>query len=293
MKHTKTLFRALGFATALMTTVAAGAQGKTTETNLLDFKPGQKFQTDNTVKSTTSMEMMGQQMDIKADVTVVRLLEIKDKKDKLYNIASTITKMATEMDMMGQSVTYDSDKKEDANSEMGKMLKEKINVPASHEMSEDGKIIPAKKDVTKTGDDAAGMASMMKSMGLGDDDAILTDDVFIAAPKNITTGSVWSDSIIAEGQKTYRDYSVKSVQGNEAMVTIGGKLLTDKKMENQGMEMNLVMESKITGEMTMDITTGVIKQRTITVEGNGNIEMMGQQVPMSTKVETTSATKNL
>jgi hypothetical protein len=64
-------------------------------------------------------------------------------------------------------------------------------------------------------------------------------------------------------------------------------------MENQGMEMNLVMESKVTGEMTVDTNTNVIKQRTITVDGAGNIEMMGQQVPMTTKVETISSTKGL
>ncbi len=293
MRYTTTMLKLAGLATVLFIAAPAGAQDKNAGSSKLDFKPGQKFQTESTVKSTTSMEMMGQQMDIKADVTVVRQLEIKDKKDNRYNVASTITRMATVMDMMGQNINYDSDKKEDSASDMGKLLKEKINVPNSLEMGEDGKIIPGKKEPSKAGDEAGNMAAMMKGMGIGDDDAILTDDMFITAPKNIKAGDVWNDSIIVEGQKTYRDYTVKSIQGNEAVVTIGGKLLTDKKMENQGMEMNLVMESKITGELTVDPSTGVIKQRTLLVDGAGNIEMMGQQVPMTTKVETSSVTKNL
>jgi Family of unknown function (DUF6263) len=293
MTNTKRSLRLTGAALVLFICMSAGAQNKNTESTTLDFKPGQKFQTESTVKSTTSMEMMGQQMDIKADVTVVRQLEIKDKKDKTYNVASTITRMATEMDMMGQNINYDSDKKEDSASDMGKLLKEKINVPVALEMGENGKIIPGKKEAAPAAEEAGNMAAMMKSMGVGDDDAILTDDMFITVPKNVKAGDVWNDSIIVEGQKTYRDYTVKSIQGNEAVVSIGGKLLTDKKMENQGMEMNLVMESKITGELKVDASTGVIKQRTLTVDGAGNIEMMGQQVPMTTKVETNSATKNL
>ncbi|HOZ79401.1 MAG TPA: DUF6263 family protein [Ferruginibacter sp.] len=293
MTYTKRIVKLAGFATVLFISTAAAAQNKNAESTKLDFKAGQKFQTESTVKSTTSMEMMGQQMDIKADVTVVRQLEIKDKKDKVYNVASTITRMATVMDMMGQNINYDSDKKEDSASDMGKLLKEKINVPTALEMGENGKIIPGKKETAPAAEEAGNMAAMMKSMGVGDDDAILTDDMFITAPKNLKAGDVWNDSIIVEGQKTYRDYTVKSIQGNEAVVTIGGKVLTDKKMENQGMEMNLVMESKITGDLTVDAATGVIKQRTMTVDGSGNIEMMGQQVPMTTKVETTSVTKNL
>lgn len=287
------LFKSLGFVSLLLFSVAAAAQSSKKKTAKLDFKPGQKFQTDNTIKTTTSMEMMGQQMDIKADITIVRQLEIKDKKDKRYTITSTITRMATDMDMMGQTINYDSDNKEDTSNEMGKILSEKINVPATIEMGEDGKVIPGKKEAAKESADAGGMAAMMKNMGIADDDAILTDDMFIPVPKKIKAGDTWSDSIIVEGQKTYRDYTVKSIQNKDAVVSIGGKLLTDKKMENQGMEMTLVMESTITGELTLDTTTGVIKQRTLTVDGSGNIDMMGQQVPMTTKVETTSVTKNL
>lgn len=293
MKHTAMLFKSFGFVSLLLFSVTATAQSSKKETAKLDFKPGQKFQTDNTIKTTTSMEMMGQQMDIKADITVVRQLEVKDKKDKLYTITSTITRMATDMDMMGQTINYDSDNKADTSNEMGKILREKINVPATLEMGEDGKVIPGKKEAAKEGADAGGMAAMMKNMGIADDDAILTDDMFIPVPKNIKAGDTWSDSIIVEGQKTYRDYTVKSIQNNDAVVSIGGKLLTDKKMENQGMEMTLIMESTITGELTLDTNTGVIKQRTLTVDGSGNIDMMGQQVPMTTKVETTSVTKNL
>ena len=271
--------------------VAAFSQNKT-ELNKPVFKAGQKFQTSNIVKTTSKMEMMGQEMETKADVAITRLFEIKKQNGNLYNVAATITKMATTAEMMGQSMSYDSDKKEDAGTEIGKLLKDKINVPADMEMNDEGKITPLKKE-KKDSADAGGIAAMMESMGAGADETALTDDMFINIPKNLKAGDTWSDSIIAEGTKTYRDYTVKSLEGSDAVVTIAGKQTLDKKMETNGMEMTMLMESKLTGEMTADTSTGVIKQRLLVSEGSGNLEMMGQQVPMTTKVETTSTTMNL
>ncbi len=287
MKQLKTLFTAM-----LCTAVVAAFSQNKTELNKPVFKAGQKFQTSNIVKTTSKMEMMGQEMETKADVAITRLFEIKKQNGNLYNVAATITKMATTAEMMGQSMSYDSDKKEDAGTEIGKLLKDKINVPADMEMNDEGKITPLKKE-KKDSADAGGIAAMMESMGAGADETALTDDMFINIPKNLKAGDTWSDSIIAEGTKTYRDYTVKSLEGSDAVLTISGKQTLDKKMETNGMEMTMLMESKLTGEMTADTSTGVIKQRLLVSEGSGNLEMMGQQVPMTTKVETTSTTMSL
>jgi hypothetical protein len=293
MKYTTTLLKIASCAFFLTATVTVAAQDKKAPLNKLSLKAGQKFQTDNVVKTVTNMEMMGQQMEIKAEVTVNRQLDIKGKKDNMYNVASTVTRMITTADMMGQNMSYDSDKKEDTAGEMGKMFREKINVPTELEMNDEGKITPLKKQDNKAADDASGISAMMTSLGAGTDETILTDDVFHVMPGKIKTGDTWSDSIITEGLKTYRDYTIKSIQGNEATITISGKQLMDKKMENQGMEMTLVMESKLTGEMLVDTKSGVVKQRTLSSDGTGNMEMMGQELPITTKVDTTSTTKSL
>jgi hypothetical protein len=289
MTHTTTFLKTVLFSASLIITTTAFAQAKKAALKP-EFKSGQKYQVSNTVKSSSSMEMMGQQMDMKGDVTIIRQLEIKDKKEKSYAVVSNISKMVAAMEVMGQNMNYDSEKKEDADSDMGKLLKNQINNPVTLEMSEEGKIIPGKKDDKKAADDAGRMAEMMKNLGAGADEAALTDDMFISLPKDIKEGDTWSDSIISEGQNTYRDYTVKSIQGKDAIVTISGKVLVNKKTENQGMEITIAMENKLTGELTVDTTTGVIKQRAITSEGSGNLEMMGTQVPMTTKVDTTSAT---
>jgi hypothetical protein len=53
------------------------------------------------------------------------------------------------------------------------------------------------------------------------------------------------------------------------------------------------MESKITGEVVVDVKNNVVKQKSMTIEGTGNMDMMGQAVPITVKVEATSTTKSL
>lgn len=291
MKQIKTLVKIVSCTVFFSVAFTATAQSQNTEKSKLSLNPGQKFQTENKAKTVTSMEMMGQQMDVTADVSATMNFDIKAKKENIYTVDLTMTKMALIADMMGQSMNYDSEKKEDSASEIGKSLKDKLNVPQEMEMNEEGKVT-----VTKVGQgkkDESGMGAMMKNFGAGADESAIADNMFLLMPKKIKAGDTWSDSLIADGMKTYRDYTVKSVQGNDATLTLSGKQSINKVMDNQGMEMTLAMETKLTGEMTVDINSSVIKQKTLTSDGTGSMDMMGQSVPMTTKVETTATTKNL
>ncbi len=190
---------------------------------------------------------------------------------------------------MGQAMSYDSDKKDDTASELSKALKDKINVPVEMEMNDEGKLVSAKKDTSAKS--KQGMGDMIG--GIGTDETTLTDDLFLLVPKNIKVGDTWSDSVITDGLKTYRDYTVKSLQGSDATVTLSGKQVMNKIMENMGMEMTMTMDSKLTGEIIVDTRSSIIKQRSLTADGTGSMDVMGQSVPMTTKVETTSTAKSL
>ncbi|MES2850622.1 MAG: DUF6263 family protein [Bacteroidota bacterium] len=289
MNHKRSLVKIIFCSLAFSVTITATAQNKNEEKNKLSVNPGQKFQVDNTVKTVSSMEMMGQQMDMSADIIAVRLFEVKDKKESNYKVASTITKLIASANAMGQAMSYDSEKKEDTASELSKALKDKINVPVEMEMNDEGKVVSAKKDTAAN--NKQGMGDMLGSIGA--DETAITDDLFLLVPKNIKVGDTWSDSVITDGLKTYRDYTVKSLQGNDATLTLSGKQVMNKIMENMGMEMTMTMDSKLTGEIVVDTKSSIIKQRSLTADGTGSMDVMGQSVPMTTKVETTSTAKSL
>ncbi len=260
----------------------------------LSLNKDQKIQVDNTVKTVSTMEMMGQSMDVTADVMMTRQLEVKDKKENSYNITSTITKMNFNSSMMGQAMSYDSDKREDAESELGKALKDQVNVPKAMELDNDGRLINVQKDTTKKAtDDGNPMMAMIEKMGAAQDESNGANDAFMVVAPGIKAGDTWADSSIAEGFKINRNYVVKEIIGNDAAIILTGTQAVTNNVDNGGMQANITLDSKLAGEILVDITTGIVKQRTLTMEGTGNVDVMGQSIPMVTKVTTTSVIKSL
>ena len=59
------------------------------------------------------------------------------------------------------------------------------------------------------------------------------------------------------------------------------------------MEVTVNMDSKLSGQAIVDTSTGIVKEKTLTVEGTGSAEMMGQAIPMTSKIITTTTVKTL
>ncbi|HEV8081044.1 MAG TPA: hypothetical protein VGP43_10040, partial [Chitinophagaceae bacterium] len=67
----------------------------------------------------------------------------------------------------------------------------------------------------------------------------------------------------------------------------------NKTVNAQGAELTITMDSKISSESIVDLTTGLIKERKTTVEGKGNLGAGGQEMPMTTKVTSVTTVKNM
>ena len=117
------------FLPVILVTALLHAQTQVTKTvvpNKISLTIGQKI----TVQSSISIESsLAPGMDVTNNSTSENILEVKSSTDKNYTIGSTLTKIKVNMDMMGQATTYDSEKKEDQESEMGKAFAEKLNKP--------------------------------------------------------------------------------------------------------------------------------------------------------------------
>ncbi len=259
----------------------------------LELTKGQKLQVDNTLNSVATMDMMGQQMELNSDAVMVNQVEVKDKKDSSYTIASTLTKMTTNGNMMGQSYSFDSDKKQDRDSsELGKMLKDQLNVPREIELNSKGQLVNQKKTDAPAETGANPMMGMMKSMtGSGSDFA--ATEVFQVIPSGAKQGDTWSDSAILDGIKTFRTYTIKEIINNIAAVTLTGNQTTNKKVEQMGSEINLMIEAKLSGESKVDMKTGMVQQKTFVIDGSGSADAMGQSIPLTMKVTSTIIVKNL
>lgn len=258
----------------------AGAQS----TGKLVLNQGSKLNVENVVKSNITQEMMGQTMEINIDVTSGQTVEVKEKKANSFVLTTAVTKMKMSGSMMGQDLSYDSEKKGDEKTDIGKSMSAMLNKPKDVELSETATVLNAPKASEKKEEEAKDPVTSMLNNMSGPDDSYGAKAAFLVIPAGIKAGDNWSDSIITDEIKTIRQFSAKSINGDVIEFSITGKQVVVKKTETQGMEVLVNLEGKISGNGTVAGSTGVIKQMANTIESTGTVEVMGQSIPMTSKV---------
>lgn len=250
----------------------------------LNLQKGQKYQVENKIETSSSTQVQGQSMESKANVTSTYNIEVKDKSANSYNLTNTISHILMNMEMMGQQIDFDSDKKEDMDGQMGSALKDYINNPKDVQIDNSGKINSGPVDTS-----AAGIAQQMNfaQTGYG------AQMAFLAIPKNAKVGTAWTETTSDGGIDKTTNYIIKEINGNIATVSLTGTVSSKTTMQQQGMEVSTKTSGKFTGEDKVDIKSGVIQTSTTTGDASGTVTAMGQDFPTSTKITSTTSVKSL
>lgn len=265
------------------------------QTGNINLTSGQKFSVDNKITAVTTQTLMGQSMESNAEISSKYSIEVNNIKDNNYNLTNTFTKMKAKLSAMGNDMNFDSDKKEDMEGEYAASFKDIINKPKSVVIDKSGKVLNTTKTETKPTDAQSNIMKMMMDQLLGDPEetGYGSDIAFVSTPSKIITGYNWTDSSNKDGIQKSTTYAVKQIKGTEAVITITGILNTDVKSQMQGMDIVNKSKGNLTGEEIVDLTTGVIKQKTTTLQSQGNVSVTSQglDIPMVTKVTFVSAVK--
>jgi hypothetical protein len=265
------------------------AQTATTNNSLskkIVLASGQKIIVANTISMETSMSGM----DITNSSSTENTLEVKSVSENNYTLTNTLTKMKVNMDMMGQSTSYDSDKPEDQNSDIGKSLADRLNKPKELVLDNStGKATAtsAKKETKNDADVADPMQGMMQMFGSGGDDG-LVNSVFEQIPSGIKSGDSWSDSSVDKSLKMVRHFTLVSITGNEAAIKMTSVIDAVNTMEVQGMQMDMNSTTQSSADIITDITTGIVKKRSTVASISGSFQVMGQSIPLTAKVTSNS-----
>ena len=275
------------FATSLLN--AQTQINKPVFTKKIALSTGQKIIVENTLSVEASLSPG---MDVNNSTTSENLLEVKNSTDKNYTISSSLTKMKVNMSVMGQTTSYDSDKKEDRDSDMGKALGDKLNKSTDIIMDINGKTSPStkteKKKDTEEGNPMQGVLQMLSDNGSDD---VAVAGAFELIPQGMGVGDSWSDSSVAKDMKIVRTYILKSITDKEAVILLTAVMEAVNTVEMQGMSMEFNSTTKTTGEIITDIETGQVKKKTTLADINGSFQLMGQSVPISAKANSTSIYK--
>ena len=251
--------------------------------------PGQKI----TVASSISVEAdLSMGMQLNSTSTSENLLEAKSSTDKTYTISNTLTKVKVNMNMMGQPTNYDSEKKEGNNPDVAKAFDDKLNKPVDITIDNiTGAVVKDDKNVKeKTGDDENTLNGLLDMFAENSDDAVVSG-AFELIPQGKNIGDSWVDSTVSKDMKAVRTYTLKSITGNEALIQLDVITTATNKLDVQGMEMEFKSNTKTTGEVVTDISTGQVKKKDTKSDITGSFQLMGQDVPITAKSSSTTTYK--
>jgi hypothetical protein len=265
----------------LMATAAGSARAQK-----IAVTKGQKLETVTTTKM--NMEVMGQNMDNEG--TLTSTVELKDVNADGYLFANTIKRMTMKGSGMGQEMSFDSDKKEDMDGQVGQALKDRIGTVQEIQVDKQGKVTGI------TGNDdkkSGGMADMMNITGFiakGQPYPIL-----IQLPaKSVKPGDTWTDSsgTVAD-MKTITTYTLKGITAEGALVSFTGTLAKSGTVAQNGMEIQMDMTGTTRGEATYEAGSGLLKATNSSSDIKGTLGIMGQNAPIAATVTANIVAKKL
>ena len=246
---------------------------------------GQKF----TLHTTSSQEAdMGMGMEMKNNSTSQNNFYVIDANDKTYMVSKTLTGLKVSVEIMGQQTNYDSDLKEDSASEIGKSVKN-LNIPDTISINKYTAAVSSNKkaDSLSKEESMNPMESLFESFSDKNADEAISDAFFII-PTGKKTGESWIDSSSTKDQKSFKTFTIKSIEKNIATILVAGNVVSNIQAEAQGMQFTVSMNTKIDSEIITDPKTSLVAKRSTTNNITGNLEMMGQSVPITGKSTTTA-----
>ena len=249
---------------------------------------GQKLETMTTTKM--SMEVMGQNIDNES--TSTSNVEVKEVSTDGYLFANTVKHMTMKGSGMGQDISFDSDKKEDMDGQVGQAVKDKIGAVQEIQVDKMGKVSAIKEAVdSKPAGGLSGMAGLTGDLAKGQPYPLL-----IQLPgKGVKSGDSWTDSSgTVETIKTITTYTNKGIGADgAAMVSFTGTLAKTGTIEQNGMEIQMDMTGVTRGESSYDAASGLLKTTTSSAEIKGTLGIMGQNAPIAATVVSNIVAKKL
>ncbi len=248
----------------------------------IDIQKGQKYQVETTNKTTSSAEVMGQTMETLIDSKTITLVEVMNNNSDGTDLQSTATKVLLTSSMMGQDMSFDSDK-QDNEGPMAEGLSKLLNKPRAISIDSKGTI--TKQEIIE---------SDMQGMLTGNNAELSkTTELFIPSiiGKELKAGDSIND-IASQTKEKYssRDsgtYRITKIENGVASITYTGTQYITTVMEQMGMEMNMIINSTVKTELQVDMKTGIVLLKSSELDTNTTVDAGGMTIPATGKTTTT------
>lgn len=264
----------------------------------LSFQKGQKLEMVTETKKTTAMELMGQSMETTVSSTVTEVFDIEDANADSAVIEHKIKRMVFTAEGMGNSQSFDSEKEEDRKGEIGKLMEKSLKNKYTLTVDAYGKILALKADDdnpngTKNAeaDAMADLASTQLGFNLSLPKTGEASIFKVLPGREVGQGDTWTDSSSSNGQKITTVYKVNSITASDIILDYTSAININTTQQIMGTDASIKSDDKVTGQITLDKATGLLKQKTATIDSKATMEAQGMSIPSTGKTTVTVSLK--
>ena len=258
----------------------------------LKFDKGKTFAIYVEIKTSVAQQVGGNAIDFTAVGSAIHSYYVTDATIDNTALHHEAKKIAFNFEGMGQKRSFDSDNGKDMDGQFGEPVKNILNKKFDVTIDPNGKVMtvrPEKMDTVKADERLAIVLNMLKD---------ITDVVYspqkeeasffkILPDGETSTGESWTDSTQNETGKFKTVYTLSGITDSTIVVNFKGTAATVSKAMMMGRETVTTMNSTSSGKIILDKATGIIKEKIIATESNGNTEAMGGTVPVTAKTTIT------
>jgi len=262
----------------------------------LKFDQGQVINVSLQMKTNIVQQAMGQAIDFNVDASGEHSFTVTNSTEDNTTLKHAVERVTFNFDGMGQKKNFDSKEEKDLNSVNGKPVKEMLE--KKYDMIIDGSgntlmAIPEKIEIAAGDPRMAIITNMLKEVfnlvqppkkGSGSFFKVLPDS-------GILKGQPWTESYTNENGKFNAAYSVTDVNDSTFTIDFAASSTTVSKAEMMGNETTTTMNNKSTGKIIVDRITGIMKEKTMKTESNGNTETSFGTLPVTSTTTVTIKVK--
>jgi hypothetical protein len=282
---------------ALLLSLTGFAQSTPTK---LNFPKGQKLELVTEMKKATNIEVMGQSMETNITSTMTEHFDIENADASGATIEHKVKRLVlNSTGGMGGDMSFDSEKESDMKGDMGKMLEKGLKNKYTMNVDAMGKVTAVKLDDdnpnAKKDEQAEAMAAMMsQQMGVnfGVPEVGSTIIMKVLPNREVKAAETWVDTSSKNGRKSTINYKVNSITATDVVLDYTQTVETNTTQQIMGQEATIKSSEKAAGQITVDKATGLLKQKTATVETSGTISAQGMDIPVTDKTTLTITVKS-
>jgi hypothetical protein len=274
----------------------------------LKLQQGQRFAMSSDIDMDMQMNLLGQDMKVKNKMTFNYTELVKAlTPDGGYKLELTFDRIGMNMSgIMGQSFSYDTDKKDgdrsDATATIGKAFNSLIGRKFTATVSPLGKVtsIEGLKEMIDTLSSGMDSASATMLRTIADEEKLkssLQSSYGYLPDHKIKIGGTWTQSMKIDFTipvNTDLIYTLKSVKGNIAQLGITATSHTkDDNYQMGGVTMQIDLNTLMDGTGELDIVTGVFSKTKMNTNMKGSMSVMGMDVPLTATGISETAVKEM